>query len=148
MPKFEHIGRNTEIDGRKLEAGEVIDDPRPLDKIFLNKFKNLTATKPKKVKPPVEDDEDDDTPPAESEAATAEPTAKRDETVAAVPDYVDVTDKFPKAGKADLVVFEFKDGNYQLYDSEDKDNSAATPINKSPLRTVKAVNESIDKYKS
>jgi hypothetical protein len=146
MPKFEHVGRNTEINGRKLEPGEVIEDPRPLDKIFLNKFKNLSA-KPKKVNPPAEDGDDDQTP----DEVGAQPAAADKEANAGgkdVPEFEDVTAKFPKAGKADLVVFEFKDGNFQIYDAADKDDPAATPINKSPLRTQKAVNEALDKYKS
>lgn len=61
--------------------------------------------------------------------------------------WTNVTDKFDKAAKADLVVVEYTDGGYQVFDAEDLDNDAATPLNSAALKTEKAVNTFLDKYK-
>lgn len=63
------------------------------------------------------------------------------------PDWVNVTDRFEKAGKADLAVIEYKDGGFQIFDADDAENDDAVPLNKEALKTEKSVNGFLDKYK-
>lgn len=63
------------------------------------------------------------------------------------PGWVDVTGEFDKAGKADLAVVKYDDGSFQVFDADDIQNDDAEPLNPTALKTKKAVDGFLDKYK-
>lgn len=161
--KYEVIGKNTELDGKPLEIGDVVEDSRKLDEIWLNKFKKFSKklTAAQKARPAqttedvVEDaddefHEDGEDPNSEGEQQAAAPAAakknaakKKVEKDAAeeTPEYVDVTDQYPDAKRHDLAVFEYPNGEFQIFDADDKDNLEAVPVNTTPIKTKKKLEE-------
>jgi hypothetical protein len=219
MPKYEVLGKNTDLGNGRLENGAIIKDDRDLIKMFPGKFRLLKAGA-KRVRN--EDDGDDEevvdttprrdrsaiidggptqpAPPNKStdqrmsnsgsrgervgpdgkkqelenapgkkanpatgeggpegdedaeeqvKPAAAKPTGgkrKKTEEAAEEAEYHEVTADFPEAKKADLAVFEYADGEYQVFDADDKDDAAAKPVNDGPLKTSKAVRAFLKKY--
>lgn len=158
--KFECLGKNAEVDGKVYGPGDVVADERDLEKMFPGKFRNLKKKAAKKVVA----DEEDDTAPGElggidvgkdaeeaggkEEEEVKAPVKKRKKAADAEEEYVEVTKDFPEAKKADLAVFEYKSGEFQIFDADAKDDPDAKPVNDVSLRTSKKVKEFIGKYHS
>lgn len=194
--KYEVTGKHTQIDGKDLPVGAVIEDDRDLPAIFPNKFRKVkgkAAASAKRVAdmtpadlraaadnddrddavidggptqptPPdgsldqnaknsgtkeEEEEEGDDEPGAKSAAkakAARKKKAKADGTEEV--EYSDVTDQYPDAKKADLAVFEYADGGFQVFDGGDRDDPKAKPINDKDLKTSKQLDAFIKQYRS
>jgi hypothetical protein len=180
--KFEVMGKHANLDGRALAVGDVIEDERDLDKLFVNKYRRVK----KKAKPApaevdpvdldIEDDDEEGDDGAVHDGGPSQPTAAdgslnqrvTPETVKGAdavppkgkgakvkgkadapkdegkPEYENVTENYPKAKKADLVVFEYPDNSFQVFDADDVDNPDAVPVNETALKTSAQLNKYLD----
>lgn len=93
------------------------------------------------------EDEEGDGEGGKKAKATATPKKrKKSEEAAEEEEYHDVTSDFPEAKKADLAVFEYASGEFQVFDADDKEDPNAKPVNEGPLKTSKQVKAFVKKY--
>ena len=98
MPTFKVLSGSHVEGKRTYEAGETVESPNELDKIFVNKFARVS---------------DDDSLPEDDEDEAAEGDSLGD----------DVTADFPEAEDAGVLVFKGEDGGWYVAWEDDPDEA-------------------------
>lgn len=107
--RFRFLGSQFNHQGRSYKKGDIIKSNKRLDEIFVNCFQLMDEVVP--------DDEEPVRPKRKQEVVEEEEEEEEEDTQDLG---VDVTDQFPKAQEADLLVFK-RDKKFYVADADDPD---------------------------